>query len=73
MVQTIIKEKNLDNKSVKIFIEDEGRFGRITSVGHGWAAKNNRPKAFAHLCLNYTRIYLCVFSLSVLALEKLVH
>ena len=73
MVQTIIKEKNLDNKPVKIFVEDEGRFGRITSVDHGWAAKNNRPKAFAHLCSNYTRIYLCVFSLSVLALEKLVH
>ena len=38
MVQTIIKEKNLSNKPVKIFVEDEGRFGRVTSVCLAWAS-----------------------------------
>ncbi len=51
MVQTIIKEKNLDNKQVKIFVEDEGRFGRITSVGHGWAVVGHLSSCYTAAAL----------------------
>lgn len=60
MVQNIIKEKNFDNKEVKIFVEDEGRFGRITSIGHAWAAKNNRPKSFSQIIREYIYAYSAV-------------
>lgn len=60
MVSEVVKEKNKENKPVKIFAADEGRFGRITSLGYAWAEKGVRPTVKSQIVREYIYAYSAV-------------
>lgn len=48
------KRDKSDRRPVMIFAQDEARFGRITSVGKGWAPKGIRPCVKQQMVRQYT-------------------
>lgn len=49
-----IKDKRADDqRSVMVFVQDEARFGRITSVGRSWAPLGIRPTVKQQMIRSY--------------------
>lgn len=49
-----------DDRPVKIFFEDEGRFGRISEIFSCWAPSGMRPVVKAQIVREYTHVFSAV-------------
>ncbi|MCL1821409.1 MAG: hypothetical protein FWG22_01145 [Prolixibacteraceae bacterium] len=46
-----------DTRSIKLFFQDEARFGRIDSIGSCWVPKGSRALAGSRTVREYTYLY----------------
>ena len=53
-------DKSLKDKPIKIFFQDEGRFGRINSLHRCWSPINNRAVVCKQLIRQYVYAYTAV-------------
>ena len=57
---TIYLKDDTDNRPVKLFFEDEARFGRINIVSRCWVPKATRAKVTQQMIREYTYAYTTV-------------
>ena len=60
MVSAIISEAKGTWEKFRFFVQDESRFGRITSVGRSWCPFPGRPEAKEQIVREYTYAYSAV-------------
>jgi len=49
-----------DNRPIKLFFQDEARFGRINKIGKCWVPQNSRATIGQQIIRQFTYVYDCV-------------
>lgn len=63
MVEACLKSFDpADKRPIKLFFQDEARFGRINKISSCWAPKNIRPVVAQHQIRQYVYVYSVVCS-----------
>lgn len=57
MAAKSLEFKSLDNRPIKLFFQDEARFGRIDNICSSWVPKGERAKVGCQIIRQYTYAY----------------